>query len=61
MLNYIIIRELARLQSFPDDYYFDGVKEGNKRTAALKQIGNAVPPTIAKPGAIKIQNMLMRI
>jgi DNA (cytosine-5)-methyltransferase 1 len=44
----ITIREAARLQSFPDDYYFEGVKEGRNRSSAFKQIGNAVPPLLAQ-------------
>ena len=52
----ISIREAARLQSFPDDFYFEGVKERANRTAAFKQIGNAVPPLMANliAKAIKI-------
>ena len=34
----ITVRESARLQSFPDNFYFEGVKEGKNRTAAFKQI-----------------------
>ncbi len=52
------IREAARLQSFPDDYYFEGVKEGIVRTPAFKQIGNAVPPLMAEITAKIIRKLL---
>ncbi len=54
----ISVREAARLQSFPDDFYFEGVKEGKNRTAAFKQIGNAVPPLMAQTIAGKIIDLL---
>lgn len=54
----ISIREAARLQSFSDDFYFEGVNEGKSRTAAFKQIGNAVPPLMAYKVAIKIKEVI---
>ncbi|MBL7848216.1 MAG: DNA (cytosine-5-)-methyltransferase [Cyclobacteriaceae bacterium] len=54
----ITVREAARLQSFPDDFYFEGVREGKNRTAAFKQIGNAVPPLMAESIAKALKEIL---
>jgi len=54
----ISVREAARLQSFPDDFYFEGVKENANRTAAYKQIGNAVPPLMSYEIATMLDNVL---
>jgi DNA (cytosine-5)-methyltransferase 1 len=54
----ITVREAARLQSFSDDFYFEGIKEGKNRTAAFKQIGNAVPPLLSEVIARNIKQII---
>jgi DNA (cytosine-5)-methyltransferase 1 len=49
-------RELARLQSFPDDYLFESSK-----SMILKQIGNAVPPGLGKAIGKSVKNILDEI
>ena len=48
-------REAARLQTFPDDYYFESCSGKPSRTPAYHQIGNAVPVLLAQKIAEKLQ------
>lgn len=57
-LRSISVREAARIQSFPDDFYFEGEIEDKNRTAAFRQIGNAVPPLMSYQIASKLFTLL---
>ncbi len=51
--RFISVREAARLQSFPDTYYFYG-----SQFQQFKQIGNAVPPQLAEAIALEVVRAL---
>lgn len=55
-VRYFTVRELARLQTFPDEWHFLGPWSESRR-----QLGNAVPVAIAEQLATQIRHVLAHV
>jgi len=59
----LTVREYARIQSFPDDYYFRGkyTTGGDRRKMDVPrytQIGNAIPPLFGEQAGLVLRSMI---
>lgn len=55
-LRYFTVREAARIQTFPDDYVFHGAW-----SEAMRQLGNAVPVSLARLVASGVRQKLSKL
>lgn len=55
-VRYFTVREAARLQGFPDEYFFTGAWG-----EAFRQLGNAVPVRLAEVVAARVREMLEQV
>lgn len=54
-VRYFSVRECARLQTFPDEWVFEG-----SWTESMRQLGNAVPAALAEVVARKLKDVVSR-